>query len=65
VSALALAFGGGLGNLSGGLLTDAAGRIGLPALPWLTFALLGLGSAVGLALLNVRIAERRQVAGTV
>jgi DHA1 family multidrug resistance protein-like MFS transporter len=65
VSALALAFGGGLGNLSGGLLTDAAGRVGLPALPWLTFALLGLGSAVGLALLNVRIAERRQVAGTV
>ncbi len=61
VNALALAFGGGLGNLSGGLLTDTARLVGLPALPWLTFALLGLGSAVGLALLNVRLAQQRWI----
>jgi MFS transporter, DHA1 family, multidrug resistance protein len=61
VNALALAFGGGLGNLSGGLLTDAARQAGVPAMPWLVFALLGFGSAVGLALLNVRLAERRRV----
>lgn len=51
VSALALAFGGALGNLSGGFLTDAARNVGFPALPWLTFGLVGLGAAVGLAVL--------------
>ncbi|NTV65907.1 MAG: MFS transporter, partial [Oscillochloris sp.] len=35
VNALALAFGGSLGNMSGGLLTDLARAIGVPALPWL------------------------------
>jgi DHA1 family multidrug resistance protein-like MFS transporter len=51
VNALALAFGGALGNLAGGMLTDLARQIGLPALPWLTFALVGLGAAIGLAML--------------
>lgn len=51
VNALALAFGGALGNLSGGMLTDVARSIGAPALPWLTFGLVGLGSAIGLAML--------------
>jgi DHA1 family multidrug resistance protein-like MFS transporter len=61
INALALAFGGGLGNLSGGLLTDAAQRVGIPALPWLVFALLGFGSAVGLALLNTHLTARPPV----
>jgi MFS transporter, DHA1 family, multidrug resistance protein len=51
VNALALAFGGALGNFSGGLLTDVARDLGMPALPWLTFGLLGLGAAIGLAML--------------
>jgi DHA1 family multidrug resistance protein-like MFS transporter len=51
VSSLALAFGGALGNLSGGFLTDAARSAGIPALPWLTFGLVGLGAAGGLAML--------------
>lgn len=51
VNALALAFGGALGNFAGGLLTDTARSVGLPALPWLTFGLVGLGAAIGLAML--------------
>ncbi len=62
VNALALAFGGALGNLAGGALTDAARRVGQPALPWLTFALLGLGSAIGLAMLAERLQRRRATA---
>jgi DHA1 family multidrug resistance protein-like MFS transporter len=58
VSALALAFGGALGNLSGGALTDAARSVGAPALPWLTFALIGLGAAIGLAML-AELLQRR------
>ncbi len=62
VSALALAIGGGLGNTAGGLLTDAARRVGQPALPWLTFALVGLGSAIGLAMLAETLQNRRATA---
>ncbi|MCX7790436.1 MAG: MFS transporter [Chloroflexaceae bacterium] len=62
VNALALAFGGALGNLAGGALTDAARRVGQPALPWLTFALLGLGGAIGLAMLAERLQHRRSTA---
>lgn len=62
VNALALAFGGALGSLAGGTLTDAAQRVGQPALPWLTFALLGLGSAIGLAMLAERLQRRRATA---
>jgi DHA1 family multidrug resistance protein-like MFS transporter len=58
VNALALAFGGALGNFSGGLLTDAARDLGIPALPWLTFGLLGLGAAIGLAML-AELLQRR------
>lgn len=58
VNALALAFGGALGNLAGGLLTDTARSIGVPALPWLTFALVGLGAAIGLAML-AELLQRR------
>jgi DHA1 family multidrug resistance protein-like MFS transporter len=49
VAALALAFGGGLGHLSGGLLLDLATRLAWPALPWLTFAAVGLLTALGLS----------------
>jgi MFS transporter, DHA1 family, multidrug resistance protein len=59
VNALALALGGSLGNFSGGLLTDAARAAGTPALPWLTFALVGLASAIGLAILGEQLQQRR------
>ncbi|NTV65777.1 MAG: MFS transporter, partial [Oscillochloris sp.] len=62
VNALALAFGGSLGNMSGGLLTDLARAIGVPALPWLMFALIGLASAIGLAMLSERLQYRRATA---
>lgn len=62
VNALALAFGGSLGNFSGGLLIDAARGIGEPALPWLTFALIGLASAIGLAMLSELLQHRRATA---
>ncbi len=48
VNALALAIGGSLGNLSGGLLIDLANAFAMPALPWLVFATVGLISAAGL-----------------
>ncbi len=44
------------------MLTDAARRVGQPALPWLSFALLGLGSAIGLAMLAERLQRRRATA---
>ncbi|MCS6880653.1 MAG: MFS transporter [Oscillochloridaceae bacterium] len=62
VNALALAFGGALGSLAGGTLTDAAQRVGQPALPWLTFALLGLGSAIGMAMLAEHLQRRHSTA---
>lgn len=62
VSSLALALGGSLGNVAGGLLTDAARGIGRPALPWLTFALVGLATAIGMAMLAERLARRRATA---
>lgn len=52
VSSLALALGGGLGHISGGSLVDLAARWQLPALPWVTFAAVGLLSAVGIAFFN-------------
>lgn len=48
VSALALAVGGGFGHIMGGLLMDLAGRLNAPAMPWLTFALVGTLSLIGL-----------------
>ena len=58
VNALALAFGGALGSLTGGVLTDTARSIGVPALPWLTFAVVGFASACGLAVLARRLQGR-------
>lgn len=62
VNALALAFGGGVGNFSGGLLTDASRAAGMPALPWLTFGLVGLGAAIGLAVLGKHLQGRQATA---
>jgi DHA1 family multidrug resistance protein-like MFS transporter len=54
ISSLALAFGGGLGNLSGGFLYDIGRQISFPELPWLVFLVVGLGSAGGLTLMLSR-----------
>lgn len=62
VSSLALALGGSLGNVAGGLLTDVARSVGWPALPWLTFALVGMASAIGMAMLARLLARRRATA---
>jgi DHA1 family multidrug resistance protein-like MFS transporter len=51
-NALALAFGGGLGNYMGGWLYDAAQRWQFPALPWLVFAGVGFTVTLGLLLLD-------------
>ena len=61
-NALALAFGGGLGNFVGGWLYDVAAEIRQPALPWLIFAAVGAVVAVGLALLD-RARSRSDAAG--
>lgn len=58
VNALALALGGGFGNYSGGLLYGLGQQWQVPALPWLTFSVVGGGVAVGLWVLH-----RRQLAG--
>jgi DHA1 family multidrug resistance protein-like MFS transporter len=54
VNSLALGIGGGMGNLSGGLLYDLGARFALPDLPWLVFCLVGLLSSLGLALMALR-----------
>ena len=54
ISSLALAFGGGVGNLSGGLLYDVGKQISFPQLPWLVFLVVGLGAAGGLTLMVSR-----------
>jgi DHA1 family multidrug resistance protein-like MFS transporter len=50
VNSLSLAVGGGLGNLSGGLLYDAARQLAFPQLPWLVFCAVGLATAAGLGM---------------
>ena len=42
-------FGGGLGSYAGGLLYDLGRSLGLPALPWLIFAMIGVIAAAGLS----------------
>jgi DHA1 family multidrug resistance protein-like MFS transporter len=65
VAALAVAFGGGLGSYAGGILYDLGGRLGLPALPWIIFAMIGLVAAAGLwwTLEGVRVSGWRGVRG--
>ncbi|CAG0926379.1 Multidrug resistance protein MdtH [Thermoflexales bacterium] len=60
VSAVALAVGGGLGNLVGSALYGASTTNGLPAVPWLIIGGVGAMSTVGLWLLN-----KRQVVQTI
>lgn len=55
LNSLSNAAGGGLGNISGGLLYDLGRRSGHEALPWLTFLLIGALSASGLTLLWRRL----------
>jgi DHA1 family multidrug resistance protein-like MFS transporter len=52
VNSLALALGGGLGNLSGGVLYGLGQQINAPAVPWLIFCAVGGGAAIGLALIE-------------
>jgi len=58
VSALALALGGGIGNYAGGSLYSLGYHIGAPALPWLVCLVVGIGSAIGLALLDRHLTRR-------
>jgi DHA1 family multidrug resistance protein-like MFS transporter len=51
VNSLALALGGGLGNLSGGLLYDIGKQLGFRELSWLVFCAVGLIAATGLSML--------------
>jgi DHA1 family multidrug resistance protein-like MFS transporter len=60
VSALALAFGGGLGNFLGSLLYGASTTWETPAMPWAVIGSVGLSAAVGLWLLNRHLASRAQ-----
>jgi DHA1 family multidrug resistance protein-like MFS transporter len=63
VAALAVAFGGGLGNYAGGVLYDLGAHLRLPALPWLIFATIGLIAAAGLSwtLIGAEKARSRDV----
>ncbi len=54
VSAIALAVGGGLGNLLGSALYGASTTNGTPAMPWIVMGGVGALSTVGLGLLNRR-----------
>jgi MFS transporter, DHA1 family, multidrug resistance protein len=60
VSALALAFGGGIGNFTGGLLYEVGQNLAAPALPWLAFSAVGLGSALGLWLMYQRLGRSEE-----
>lgn len=52
VSSVALAFGGSLGNFFGSALYGASIETGTPAVPWLVVGAIGVGSAIGLWLLE-------------
>ncbi|HWQ15683.1 MAG TPA: MFS transporter [Roseiflexaceae bacterium] len=65
VNALALAFGGGIGNVSGGLLYGLGRDMGVPWLPWLVVCAVGLSSALGLWLMHGRLARRAAQAAMV
>jgi DHA1 family multidrug resistance protein-like MFS transporter len=49
VGSLALAVGGAMGHIIGGLLMDTAAQTGMSALPWIVFGVVGAASAAGLA----------------
>jgi DHA1 family multidrug resistance protein-like MFS transporter len=65
-NSLALAIGGGLGNLSGGLLYDAGKQLAFPQLAWIVFLAVGLLSAIGMTVLASREhRQREQTAPTI
>ncbi|HLF25761.1 MAG TPA: MFS transporter [Anaerolineae bacterium] len=62
VSAVGLAFGGGLGNFLGSVLYGESLARGLPMLPWLIIGAVGLGAALGLWLLHYYLSSRATLA---
>jgi len=58
VGAVALAFGGGLGNFLGSVLYDESIARGAPELPWLVIAAVGLSAAAGLLMLQRHLLSR-------
>ena len=48
VNSLALAIGGGIGQVAGGTMVDLAERLSAPALPWLVSAAVGTSAVIGL-----------------
>ena len=60
VNSLALALGGGLGNLSGGVLYDLGKQYAFPELSWLVFCAVGLAAATGLAVLAAYLRRREE-----
>ncbi|HEX8218432.1 MAG TPA: MFS transporter [Chloroflexia bacterium] len=62
VNSLALALGGGLGNLSGGLLYDLGKQLAFPELSWLVFCAVGLAATTGLFLLASYLRRRQETA---
>ncbi len=47
-SAISLGVGGAVGSVLGGALVDTGARLGVPALPWVTLAVIGMLTALGL-----------------
>lgn len=62
VSAIALALGGGLGNVIGSALYGESLVRATPAMPWLVIMSVGLAAAIGLWLLNRRLKREQVVA---
>ncbi len=60
VSSLSLAIGGAAGSVAGGWLMDLSRALNLPHLPWATYGVVGLLSAIGVGLLTRR--QRGRVA---
>jgi DHA1 family multidrug resistance protein-like MFS transporter len=48
VASLSLAIGGGLGNLTGGLIYDLGEKIEHSELPWIVFGMIGMATITGL-----------------
>lgn len=58
VSSLALAIGGSLGNVTGGLLYEYGQRLQLPVLPWLVSGSIGILCVIGLLWMRSRYHEQ-------